>query len=285
MVRKQLFNWGLATVRQPLRVETRGVYPVFRIVYSGTDTTHLTLNGKEQTLHPETFLLIHPQVEVCISKPGETTVLLWFTPELIANYPPRVHYIHENFLFAKTEGLLVKNEFVLYDDLRRQYLLPFLEALPGAGFRKNIFINFLEYLLIRVVLATDPSLQHQRNHAYEKKIAEDFKDLLQKNAGRQYSMDQYASLLHISKRTLDRAMQVVYGCTAKKWWETYILEWARRDLAQTDIPVKNLSLELGFSQDSNFINFFKKHTGWSPSQYRERANRKEKTQTGSCNIS
>ena len=47
---------------------------------------------------------------------------------------------------------------------------------------------------------------------------------------------------------------------------------AKAMLRSTSIPVKNISLELGFSQESNFNNFFKLHIGMTPMQYRINAN-------------
>ncbi len=282
MDKKLLSDWGLTTIPAPIIFNTEGIHPVFRIFYSAKDMVRLDLDGEEVILEPEHFLLIHPHCCLTVIHPSRTAVLLWFTPELLINYPPRVHYIHENFLFADTHGILVRNEFILYENLRKQYVMPFLEERASQFLRKVAFTNFLEYLLIRVVLVTDPAMQQQVNHTYENEIAVRFQELLRQYDGQQFSIDQYASMLHISKRTLDRAMQIVYGCTAKKWWETFILERARRELAQTDIPVKNLSLELGFSQDSNFINFFKRHTGLSPLQYRQHAGRQHDQQFKDC---
>lgn len=46
------------------------------------------------------------------------------------------------------------------------------------------------------------------------------------------------------------------------------IEYIKRQLEETDIPIKNIANSLQFVDYSNFSNFFKKHTGLSPRNYR-----------------
>src|SRR5690606_17146794 len=83
------------------------------------------------------------------------------------------------------------------------------------------------------------------------------------------TVEEYAEQLNLTKRSLDRAVLTVYGFSAKKFIDAKITDLAKIRLRGSSDPVKNISHDLGFSQESNFTIFFKKHTGLTPVQYRE----------------
>ena len=84
-------------------------------------------------------------------------------------------------------------------------------------------------------------------------------------------MGGYAEKLDLSERSLDNAIKKVYGCTTKRFINAKVIQRTKKLLQGTDVPIKNISIDIGFSEESNFSNFFKKHTGTSPRKYREQS--------------
>ncbi|WP_028978378.1 helix-turn-helix domain-containing protein [Sporocytophaga myxococcoides] len=80
---------------------------------------------------------------------------------------------------------------------------------------------------------------------------------------------QYADLMNMSTRHLNRlSREVLNKTTGDLIVERIILE-AKRLLIHNDIPVANVADQLGYEDVSYFIRVFKKHTGLSPREFQK----------------
>jgi len=59
------------------------------------------------------------------------------------------------------------------------------------------------------------------------------------------------------------------GQTLHRYWESRRVDWACRMLSTPSVRIKEVALELGFSEFSYFSAWFKKHQGQSPRNWRE----------------
>jgi AraC family transcriptional activator of pobA len=62
----------------------------------------------------------------------------------------------------------------------------------------------------------------------------------------------------------------VLNKTAKEFIEEQVILEAKRLLAQGSRPIKEIAYELGFSEPTNMVKFFKKHTHTTPAAFRNR---------------
>jgi AraC-like DNA-binding protein len=81
-------------------------------------------------------------------------------------------------------------------------------------------------------------------------------------------VDDYATALGCSVRTLTRASLAVTGRTAKQLVDERVALEAKRLLAQSDFTVAEIGARLGFSEATNFGRFFGRTVGTSPGQFR-----------------
>lgn len=81
------------------------------------------------------------------------------------------------------------------------------------------------------------------------------------------SRSQVALDLGVSERTLQRALEA-NGTTYAALVDAVRLRHARRLLAETDTPVLDIALEVGFRDPTNFFRLFKRKVGMTPTQYR-----------------
>lgn len=86
-------------------------------------------------------------------------------------------------------------------------------------------------------------------------------------SGRFPSVDQAASDLHMSSRTLKRKLQQL-GTSYQKILDDLRKGLAVEYLTQTEITVDDIAVQLGYSDASNFARAFRRWTGRSPSDYR-----------------
>lgn len=100
-----------------------------------------------------------------------------------------------------------------------------------------------------------------------------FRSALERDLGSSHSVKDYARTLGYSERTLSRACQAVTGLSAKGVLTQRLVLEAKRQLAHSDLPVRTIGSQLGFSEATNFHKFFVRETGTKPSAFRESSRR------------
>lgn len=83
------------------------------------------------------------------------------------------------------------------------------------------------------------------------------------------TLEELASLCHISVRQLSRGFRASRGCSIGTHVANIQLDRAKRLLA-TDQSVKSIAYSLGFSSPPSFCYAFRRSTGETPGQYRQR---------------
>lgn len=81
-----------------------------------------------------------------------------------------------------------------------------------------------------------------------------------------------AAIMNLSENALSKSFKKDMGCTLKSFIDYKIIQYAQELLLTTDLTVKAISCRLKFLDEFHFSSFFKKHTGISPSKYRQRSN-------------
>jgi AraC-like DNA-binding protein len=77
-----------------------------------------------------------------------------------------------------------------------------------------------------------------------------------------------ARALGCSERSLTRATREVVGMSAKELVTARLVLEARRRLAHSTTPVARISDDLGFSEATNFVKFFRRETRTTPRAFR-----------------
>lgn len=80
----------------------------------------------------------------------------------------------------------------------------------------------------------------------------------------------YADKLHLSASYLSTVIKRVSGKTAAEWIDDYVILEAKALLKSTKLTIQQISDELNFSSQSFFGKYFKRITGLSPKEYREK---------------
>ena len=96
-----------------------------------------------------------------------------------------------------------------------------------------------------------------------------FRKLLAENYRKEHELQFYADSLHISQTYLSRVIRQVSGKTVNNYIAEALYTDARRLLVFTDLTVKEIAEQLGFSDQSSFGKFFKKKSETSPAYFRD----------------
>ena len=76
-------------------------------------------------------------------------------------------------------------------------------------------------------------------------------------------------MMNISYKHLNEICKIVTGNTVKEIIDAFLILESKRRLVISDISIKELTYKLGFDEPTNFVKFFRKHTGQSPTQFRK----------------
>lgn len=96
-----------------------------------------------------------------------------------------------------------------------------------------------------------------------------FLDLLHTSEVKHRSVESYANELCISPKYLSLVCKKQSGKTANEWITEQVMEDIRYYLQHTDLSIKQVCDQLGFSNTSFFSKYTKKHLGNTPLQIRQ----------------
>ncbi|MFC4870876.1 helix-turn-helix domain-containing protein [Negadavirga shengliensis] len=97
-----------------------------------------------------------------------------------------------------------------------------------------------------------------------------FIHLIQKHCPHIHQVREYAGLLNISPQNLNALCKKQNGSSARDHISRQMLIEAKRNILHTDKSINELADHLRFNDASYFVKFFKKHTGETPFQFREK---------------
>lgn len=138
--------------------------------------------------------------------------------------------------------------------------------------QNELLISYLKILLIHCVRIKaaqqqeDASMFTSKNEPY---ILQQLNEAIENNYRDKHAPADYASLLHISPKTLAKLTKNHFKKTVSDMISERIVIEAKRELYLSSKPVKAIAFELGFDDEYYFSRFFKKQTSVSPQQYRE----------------
>ena len=130
----------------------------------------------------------------------------------------------------------------------------------------NIIVSLLYYLLVTLNRAYAaaynlPAALPKNNYAFR------FKSLLEQHIGEVQRVEEYASMLRVSRVTLNRAVMDQFGVTANHLLKQRLLEALKNDFLFGGRNVSQLADDYRFSDPSHLMRFFKQQTGKTFSEY------------------
>lgn len=94
----------------------------------------------------------------------------------------------------------------------------------------------------------------------------DFKVFVCKNFSRVDSLDELVKLSNMSKRTFFRKFKTTFNTTAYQWMLKQTVNTIIDEFSKPDAILNEVAKRLGFHSISNFSNFCKRNTGYTPTE-------------------
>jgi AraC family transcriptional regulator len=112
----------------------------------------------------------------------------------------------------------------------------------------------------------------RREHAAEARAPRwlrQVRDLLNDQYAANLSLESVAGSVNVHPTHLCRAFRQHYHCTPGDFVRGLRIERARQFLAESNCPLAEIALRVGYSDQSHFATAFKRLTGLTPSQFRK----------------
>ena len=189
-----------------------------------------------------------------------------FTREKVENYP----------FFSSTENsplIILKGGEVSGVEKRFREIVAEYRDRQLMGFQKICsLLNVLYIDLSRVYLpvaqrAKQNETQLMQVRRLEILVADNFRSI--KYPG------QYARMMFMSEKNLNRICKITFNKTTSDVIADRIILEAKRMLVHSKFSVIQISMELGYIDNSYFVRVFKKRTGETPMEFSKRYGKKE----------
>ncbi len=200
--------------------------------------------------------------------------------------PGQIHYLNDTSLSAK--ALLFDKNFLDIAALQLQLFVPFqevkfvdstsesrpvfgklLELIQMEQQSETINFNLIKHYLQALLLALDKYYKPTVNKKLNDRLFSVF-ELIKTYCTTQREPDFYAAKLQCSPKYLGSLLKSATGKTLKQHLDQQLLLEIKKQLLQ-DHPISSIAYNLQFEDPSYFGRFFKKHTGLTPIQFREKS--------------
>ncbi|MGC4100940.1 helix-turn-helix domain-containing protein [Ferruginibacter sp.] len=240
----------------------------FTIAWNPGQAQTVTIDGTDHAFPAQSLLTLLFNQSFSFEKPQD--IIAWqFNREFycIIDHDSEVSCV--GFLFGSTEHL-----FISLDESAQQKLQLLMDMFAEEfkttdTIQNEVLLVLLKRLIIYVTqlakagYAPVKKMQEEKYHTYRK-----FHLLVEKHFKTEHSVSFYAQQLCKSPKTLSNLFSGNGHKSPSQVIQERILIEAKRLLSYTDRPVKQVTYELGFEDLAYFSNFFKKHTGQSPVDFR-----------------
>jgi AraC family transcriptional regulator len=127
----------------------------------------------------------------------------------------------------------------------------------------------IEGLILEIIAASLRQTAEKRTKNERVKDVERARDFLHAHFSEQNSLARIAALSGMQPTYLARAFRRRYGYTVGEYVRRLRIEFACRELSDSEKPLALIAQNAGFFDQSHFSNTFKRLTGQSPAAYRK----------------
>ncbi len=160
------------------------------------------------------------------------------------------------------------NALVSLKQLKQQIAIEFIAENP----EKQLFMASLFQLLFMYLYRLSVAVEHQITKSDNRTLHyfQSFQKQIKQSFHESKSVTEYAKELNITAVHLNRVCQTLVQKSALQIIHEYMINEAQKYLLNTSYTIAEISYFLDFKDPAYFTRFFKKQTGFSPSEFRGR---------------
>ncbi|HET8809452.1 MAG TPA: helix-turn-helix domain-containing protein [Flavobacteriaceae bacterium] len=189
----------------------------------------------------------------------------WVHAEEFKNRFPKVNMVPDKIMTAEN-GIYTSGGAYSYLNL----LLYLIEKHAG----REMAIMISKTFMIDIDKESQsPFIIFQGQKEHQDEPVKKAQDYIEENHQQKITVDRLAEMFALSRRSLERRFKKATNNTIVEYIQRVKMEVAKKSLESGLKNVGEVMFDVGYSDDKAFRNIFKKITGISPVQYRNRYNR------------
>jgi AraC family transcriptional regulator, transcriptional activator of pobA len=195
--------------------------------------------------------------------------IIYFKKECFDFFLPNFETTFPFFDVLHTNFYKLNNQ--KYDDFKPhfEYLFDAYHAVTNTNYQVT-YALFLS-LLFRLKEFTSQQNQIEQDFTSPQQLLfQKFVQLVNSNYLTKRTVDEYASLLNVTANYLSQSIKNAANQNALSIINERILKEAKQLILYTDFDIAEIAYQLHFSDPANFGKFFKKHTQFTPLEFRKK---------------
>jgi transcriptional regulator GlxA family with amidase domain len=290
--------------------ELTGRPPAFKIQLVGLEHEISQRNGL-YTIHPDvqigdvkkTDLIIIPAIHGDLQEALERNTA--FIPWIIDQYKNGAEvasFCIAAFLLAKTglvNGRSCATHWIAANDFRKMFpdvnlvddrIMVEEDGIYSSGGAYS-FLNLIVYLVEKYAgreiavmtakafmididrISQSPFIIFQGQKAHDDEPVKQAQEFIEKNYQEKISVEQLASMFALGRRNLERRFKKATANTVVEYIQRVKVEAAKKNLESSRKNINEVMYEVGYSDNKAFRSIFKKITGLTPIEYRNKYNK------------
>ncbi|MBH1959494.1 MAG: AraC family transcriptional regulator [Flavobacteriia bacterium] len=150
-----------------------------------------------------------------------------------------------------------------------EYFLKIGNTNPNEDFAVAVLRSYLQLILAICSQVKSTFLPEKELIQKDFSGLKDFQNLVEQHFLTEKSPAFYADLLHLTPNSLSKKIKAEFNKTPSQLIQERVILEAKKQIHLTRKSMKEIAAELNFEDEFYFSKYFKKHTGISPTQFRE----------------
>ncbi len=163
------------------------------------------------------------------------------------------------------------NPIVEVDEEATEFILQLLKRIEKEYKSEDCNLSFMASALSTLLHEASrfTELKSKNKDTSATRIAERYKIALGKDIQEKQKISYYADQLSVTTEYLNRCVKITFGKTSHELLDEMIILEAKVLLKQSSLNISELAFKIGKQNPSDFIQFFKTKTGFTPKEYRK----------------
>ena len=230
------------------------------------------IDFKEYTFKPNTIVLIskdHLQYFETFRKECEVQSIA-FNPNFIYRNDTDLKHLFNFNVGCHFEGVQVLNLNETDSDFLAvlSHQMKVISQQWVGKEQGEAFYHFLCLFLIKCEQLQSGDINGNSQMDENTKILFEFSNLLEDNFKIESKVEYYVAQLGLTTKTLSRLIKDKYKLSTKAVIDARRTLEIKRQLKGTTKSVKEVAYNLGFEEPTNMVKYFKKHTGFTPTEFK-----------------
>ncbi len=209
------------------------------------------------------------QVQVLDGSPGTSAYILSFAEHFLYRHENDMHWLHHLSIF----DLSRKNTAIILEEADFRNLITLIKHIKfeyestDSTLKQDIIRDLLRVFINSSERLAGYDKQHSRDSDYDYELFCNFRKALDISYKSCRTVKEYAVKICITPKKLNQISLKYGGKNSKKMIEERLIMEIKRLLLYTSLNIKEIAMDTGFSDLTNFTKFFKRHTQTTPAKF------------------